>query len=205
LRQQRGGTASFDLSSTMYKDSSQNKSSGMVDLRSVRGSIDENSAKGLETGKYDATIRLLYSTARIYNNIYTELERLEESTNHVKPFQILRLPQEIRDKIYTYALCAADSVHATSQSPSTLTSANSSKPPAPGLLCVSKHIYHEVIGILYSKNIFRFQEPKQLCAFEQQIGLENCQRVKNICIWIEYPERHLEDMWRTESICTPYW
>jgi hypothetical protein len=53
---------------------------------------------------------------------------------------------------------------------------------------VNKQIYHEGIEILYSKNMFKFQYPRQLFAFEQPIGLENCKRMRNICIWIRFPE-----------------
>jgi hypothetical protein len=57
-----------------------------------------------------ATRRLLYSMARQHDRIYTELERLKESTGFNKPFPILLLPREIRNQIYTYSLCATNPV-----------------------------------------------------------------------------------------------
>jgi len=58
------------------------------------------------------------------------------------------------------------------------------KPPTSGILRTNKQIYHEAIEILYSKNIFNFREPEQLFAFENQIGSENCMRVRAMSIWI---------------------
>jgi hypothetical protein len=136
----------------------------------------------------DATERLFSSTARKYNNLYTELERLKESTGFDKPFPILRLPREIRDEIYTYALRAAISVDVISALNCTHTTENPNKPPAPGLLRVNKQIYQETIGILYSKNMLNFEFPGQLLDFEQQIGSRNRERVRNICIWIRFPD-----------------
>jgi hypothetical protein len=61
------------------------------------------------------------------------------------------------------------------------------KPPTPGLLLVNKQIYHESVAILYSSNIFKFQEAGHLFALEQQIGLHNCERVRNMLIWVRFP------------------
>jgi hypothetical protein len=130
--------------------------------------------------------RFLSSTARKYNNLYTELERLKEPTGHNKPFPILRLPREIRDEICIHALCATNMVIAMPILNCTHTTVNPDKPPAPGLLYVNKQIYHETIGILYSKNIFRFEEPRELFDFEEQIGATNRERVRNMCIWVGF-------------------
>lgn len=62
-----------------------------------------------------------------------------------------------------------------------------SSPPTSGILRTNKQIYHEAIEILYSKNIFKFHEPEHLFAFEDQIGSENCMRVREMSIWIMFP------------------
>jgi hypothetical protein len=142
------------------------------------------------SSKYETALRLLRSTARKYNRTYEELERLKESTGFNKPFTFLRLPREIRDKIYTYSLCAETLVDTASRwSIFVIDRDNPCKPPTLGLLRTNKQIYHEALEILYSKNIFNFQEPGQLFAFEEQIGFECRKRVKEICIWIRFPRR----------------
>ena len=157
----------------------------MIDLDRFLERLDD----GLDdSSKYEATLGFLCLTVRSYNKTCEELERLKELTGFNKPFPILRLPREIRDEIYTYSLCAAISVETRPQRPFFLTvKDNPFKPPTSGLLCTNKQIYHEAIEILYSKNIFKFQEPEHLFAFEKQIGPENCKRVREICIWTRFP------------------
>lgn len=157
----------------------------MVDLDRILESLDN----GLDDqSKYRAALGFLCSTVRSYNKTCEELERFKELTGFNKPFPILRLPREIRDEIYTYSLCAAISVETRPQRPYFFTvQDNLFKPPTSGLLCTNKQIYYEAIEILYSKNIFKFQEPEHLFDFEKQIGLENCKRVREICIWIRFP------------------
>lgn len=157
----------------------------MIDINQLLGSLDDCLD---DSSKHEAALRLLYSTARRYNETYNELERLKESIGFNKPFSILRLPREIRDKIYTYSLRAEISVNRMSAFILTLKN-NPFKPPTPGLLRANKQIYYEAIEILYSKNIFQFQEPEQLFAFEEQIGFENGKRVREICIWTKLPRR----------------
>jgi hypothetical protein len=127
---------------------------------------------------------MLRSTARRYNNLYSELERLKKVTGFNKPFPILNLPRELRDQIYTYSLRATlavdfipgpDCIHPTE---------HLHLPPTPGLLQVNRQIFHEAIDILYSTNIFRFGNASQLFAFQQEIGPENCDRVRKLRIWI---------------------
>jgi hypothetical protein len=142
-----------------------------------------------DSGKYEATLRLLWSTARRYNKTCEELERLQESTGFNKPFPFLRLPRELRDEIYTYSLRAAVSVETIPRFLIPIKN-NFFKPPTAGLLRANKQIYHEAIEILYSKNIFKFQEPGHLFAFEEQIGFENRKRVREICIWTMFPKNH---------------
>jgi hypothetical protein len=160
----------------------------MVDLELLLNDLIRGSDRLDDYGRCEATTRLLCATARRYNNIYTEFERLKESTCFNKPFPILRLPREIRDEIYTYALRADISVDVNPQFNCTLATENPFKPATPGLLRINKQTYQEAIEILYSKNMFKFQYSRQLFAFEEQIRLENCKRMRNICIWIRYPE-----------------
>ncbi|KAF2681080.1 hypothetical protein K458DRAFT_420987 [Lentithecium fluviatile CBS 122367] len=157
----------------------------MIDIHQLLDSINDSLD---DSGKYEATLRLLRSTARKYNEVYEELERLKEATGFNKPFPILRLPREIRDEIYTYSLCAAKPVETIPRWPMIgLDVDNPFKPPTPGLLRANKQIYREAVEILYSRNAFRFQEPGQLFAFEEQIRLESRKRVKEMCIWIRFP------------------
>ena len=158
----------------------------MIDIYRLLGSIDNDLD---DSGKYQATLRLLQSTVRKYNKSYEELERLKEATGFNKPFPIMRLPREIRDEIYTYSLRAASSVITTSQwfNP---TIDNPFKPPTPGLLRANKQIHHEAIAILYLKNFFKFKNPGHLFAFEEQIGSESRKRVKEICIGTRLPTRN---------------
>lgn len=166
----------------------------MVDFGRILESLDDCID---DWSKYQAALGFLCSTVRSYNKTCEELERFKELTGFNKPFTILRLPREIRDEIYAYCLCAPISVQTRPQRPFFLTvQDNPFKPPTSGLLCTNKQIYHEAIGILYSKNIFRFQEPEHLYAFEKQIGLENCKRVREICIWTRLP-------WGDEAILDP--
>ncbi|PQE33833.1 ethyl tert-butyl ether degradation ethd protein [Rutstroemia sp. NJR-2017a WRK4] len=150
----------------------------MIDIYQLLESVDDNRD---DSSKYEAARRLLYSTARRYNRTCEELERLRESTGFNKPFPILRLPREIRDEIYTYSLRAAIAVETTLQRPLIITDRdNPFKPPTSGLLRTNKQIYHEAI---------EFQEPGQLFAFEEQIGFENRNRVREISIWTRFPGR----------------
>ncbi len=129
----------------------------MIDLQQLLDSIDD----GLdESSRSEAMLRLLCSTIRRYNKTCEELERLKESTDLDKPFPFLRLPREIRDKIYTYSLRAASSVETTPRVLLALTAADYPfKPYTSGILRSNKQIYHEAIEILYSKNKVKFREP----------------------------------------------
>ncbi|KAF2240507.1 hypothetical protein BU26DRAFT_206785 [Trematosphaeria pertusa] len=160
----------------------------MINLDRLLESVDDGHLD--DSAKYGATLQLLYSTVRRYNRTYEELERLKAATGFNKPFPLLRLPRELRDEIYTYSLRAASSVETVPRRPFMLTEGdNPFKPPTAGLLRANKQVYHEAVGILYSKNVFRFQEPGQLFAFEEQIGVESRRRVREICIWIRFPGR----------------
>ncbi|KAH8711862.1 hypothetical protein GQ44DRAFT_433242 [Phaeosphaeriaceae sp. PMI808] len=129
----------------------------------------------------------LYTIVQKYNRSYMELERLKEFTGFNKPFPILRLPREIRDEIYSYSLIAKISVRTKPLLFPADNRDNPFVPLTPGLLLANKQIYQETIEMLYSQNIFFFEAPSDLFTFEEQIGPENCRRIKQICIWARFP------------------
>lgn len=141
--------------------------------------------------KYEVTLGFLCSTVRQHNQVCKELELLKDATGFNKPFPFLGLPREIRDEIYRYSLCSTNLVNTMSLY-MLFFKDNPYKPPTPGLLYTNKQIYHEAIDILYSKNIFRFGAPRVLFDFEQQIGPENCRRVKQISLWTRFPSEDQE-------------
>ena len=101
---------------------------------------------------------------------------------------MLCLPREIRDQIYGYSLCAAIQVEIGPKRDLPLSvEENPYNVPSPGLLRTNRQIYSEAIEILYAKNIFEFGAPKDLLAFAPQIGPINCQRVRQILLWIMLP------------------
>jgi hypothetical protein len=132
--------------------------------------------------KYDKLRRLLFSTVRAYNSVKEELEIAREALGIYKtPFPILRLPREIRDQIYEYALQALGVV-SPEPCPSNCLSLEKStwKPTTPDLCLVNKQVYGEAVQVLYSKNIFCFERAGQLLEFEKVIGLPNCGLVEHI-------------------------
>lgn len=111
-----------------------------------------------------------------------EPQRCEELTEFNQPSPFLRLPRELRDEIYRYSLCQEPLIEITRW---TLVDRDPSfKCPSPGLLRTSRQIYHESIEILYSKNTFAFEKPSHFFVFAEEIGPENRERVKKICIRI---------------------
>ncbi|PVI01869.1 hypothetical protein DM02DRAFT_613393 [Periconia macrospinosa] len=135
---------------------------------------------------------LLYATARRYNTL------LQEVTPHsAPPFPFLRLPRELRDEIYVYALCAPAYIEV--ESPQALTRpcqdllTNIHKPPTPGLLYVNKQVHAEAVESLYGSNTFRFQKPDAMRAFEARVGRANCTRVRRIGICVLFPDNYVDD------------
>lgn len=140
-------------------------------------------------GKLHAMRRHLFDMARKYNAAHDELERLKKTMGLDKPFPFLRLPRELRDQIYAYSLCAAEPVVSILELNRCFESRVEPycpyRPPTPGLLRANKQIYHETVGMLYSKNVFKFWEPGELVRFAKQIGIENRTRVRQIWIPLE--------------------
>jgi len=56
----------------------------------------------------------------------------------------------------------------------------------PGILQTCKQIYHEANSILYSQNVFKISEPKQMFRLIVQIGLVNFKLVKTLDIWVPW-------------------
>ena len=160
----------------------------MIDLYRLLNDLDRFD----DWNDYHRALRILCVTARRYNRIWEELEQIKELAGFNKPFPILRLPREIRDKIYKYSLSPIIEFDITHIQWGLPVKDNPFKCPTPGLLRTSKQIYHEAVEVLYSKNIFTFDVPSALIAFQSQIGPENCKRVRQICIWAEFPVRSRE-------------
>ena len=117
------------------------------------------------------------------SDIVTDDKTCEEVKRFDKPTAgFLDLPPEIRPKIYSHNLCFERKID-----PFSSNKGYPCKPPTPGLLRVNKKIYQEAVDVLYSKNIFHFAKPDHIFAFESQIGLENCKRVREISICIPFP------------------
>jgi hypothetical protein len=58
------------------------------------------------------------------------------------------------------------------------------KPSAPNLCLINKQIYRESVEVLYGKNTFSFDEPRDLLWFEEQIGSANRDLVQRIEIFV---------------------
>ena len=142
---------------------------------------------GILREEYDKLRRLMFSTTRAYNRVKEELDRGREALGICKmPFPILRLPREIRDQIYLYALQAQEIVSPDPCPSNCLTVEESNhRPPTPGLCFVNKQIYVETVPVLYSKNTFYFERAGQLLDFEKVIGPTNCQLIQHIQIYVE--------------------
>jgi hypothetical protein len=59
----------------------------------------------------------------------------------------------------------------------------------PRILQTCKEIYSEANPILYSQNVFEFDEPEQIFRLIEKIGLVNLKLVKTL---------HISVRWRTE-------
>ncbi|KAF1993969.1 hypothetical protein P154DRAFT_527389 [Amniculicola lignicola CBS 123094] len=160
----------------------------MIDLNSFVSDFEDGLPRyGMtNSDRYAAALQLLCSTARKYNQACEELDRLKAFVGFNKPFPFLRLPRELRDQIYTYCLCPATPVEPTRKTPLIPATDNPFKPPTPGLLRVNRQMYHEAGEVLYSRNMFRFDGPPSLRAFEGKIALESREQVKQICIHINF-------------------
>ncbi|KAI9705665.1 MAG: hypothetical protein M1820_005075 [Bogoriella megaspora] len=87
-----------------------------------------------------------------------------------------RLPRELRDRIYCYAL--------TSSQPFVWPSEHSSHGLAPALLATSKRILDETAPIVYGENKFMFNHPSDANMFVHIMSQQHACRITNICLRI---------------------
>ncbi|KAF2231981.1 hypothetical protein EV356DRAFT_506165 [Viridothelium virens] len=92
------------------------------------------------------------------------------------PSPFFRLPRELRDKIYAYAL--------TSSQPFIWPSEHSTHGLHPALLATSKAAYKEAAPILYSHNKFMFSHPSDANMFVHIMSREHAAAITNICLRI---------------------
>ncbi|KAL2356926.1 hypothetical protein BJ546DRAFT_1058546 [Cryomyces antarcticus] len=89
---------------------------------------------------------------------------------------LFRLPRELRDKIYTYAL--------TSDQPFWWPVEHCTQHLAPALLATSRTIYAETAPLLYSANRFMFSHPSDCNMFRFTMDQKHVQATTNICLRI---------------------
>lgn len=56
----------------------------------------------------------------------------------------------------------------------------------PGILRTCKQIHHEAHAILYSQNVFKITEPKDMFRFSAEIGIANIKLLRTLYIWVPY-------------------
>ena len=163
----------------------------MIDFKLLENEYNKRIVDALcEADVRDIAKSMIYSLARRYNNVCAELESLKDLAGFNKPFPFLRLPREIRDDIYGYALRAQVAVDVNPNPHYLPTERHRRLPPAPCLLLVNKQVYHESVAVLYSTNSFSFSEAGHLFAWGQKIGPRNCERVTRVRIWVRFAGFH---------------
>lgn len=121
------------------------------------------------------------------------------ATNHAKANNsatFLTLPVEIRLQIYDLLLVSRFD---RTQNPSwavgntyqkvvsvDMVQAPQYRTMEPGVLRTCKQVYHEANTILYSQNIFAFNEPEKMIRFVGQVGLVNVKLVKRLHLWVPW-------------------
>ncbi|KAI9803245.1 MAG: hypothetical protein M1825_002036 [Sarcosagium campestre] len=111
----------------------------------------------------------------------------KENNNGIRPqpgkCHLLRLPREIRLRIYGYLLKSPSSIKVQR----TLTSSRSRRPSAnphllhPAILSTCRIIHHEATSVLYGQNLFQSQSGhrgRSLDVFQARIGLANAAAIK---------------------------
>ncbi|KAG9244966.1 hypothetical protein BJ878DRAFT_42376 [Calycina marina] len=157
----------------------------MIDLHELARQV-ESTIQDPER-QNEAIKRLLFATARKHNRTLRELQCLKQELGRDdSPLNFLSLPREIRDEVYLYSLRPIGSATHVSLIPwyflTAETYASMHKPPIPGLLTTSKQVYTEARDILYTKNIFYFDEPHEITEFAKDIGSVNSSIVQQISI-----------------------
>ncbi|CZR52175.1 uncharacterized protein PAC_02052 [Phialocephala subalpina] len=121
---------------------------------------------------------------------------LPDEVKRNKEITLLTLPVEIRLRIYDQILVSrfdrtqnpSWAVGSTDQKKISLgmIQAPQYRTMEPGILQTCKQINHEANQILYSQNVFKVTEPKQMSRLIAQIGLLNFRLIKNLHIWVPY-------------------
>ena len=152
-----------------------------------------------KTNEINFLVRNLVLITEKYNRTFQELENIKEVSGFNKEFPFLRLPREIRDRIYAYSLRRHTSSMKRPNS-SKYTSLHSylrtcrHQHLATGLLTTNKLVYTEAVEVLYSQTKFVFAIAGKFLEFENQIGPINRDFIRSIEIhphiaeWAGSPE-----------------
>ncbi|KAI9771413.1 MAG: hypothetical protein M1839_002803 [Geoglossum umbratile] len=130
--------------------------------------------------------RRLCAVETKYAAAVEELERARDALGYYKiPFRFLKLPREIRDQIYLYALQAP--IEARPQPIRVIRKRQAMfKPPTPSLCLLNRQVYEEANEILYTKNTIAFDEPQQIPDFLGKIGMRNRDLIRSISVFVIY-------------------
>jgi len=105
---------------------------------------------------------------------------------HEPTFSFLKLPREVRDLIYTYALKREKSVKPQLSPAASKYLRNLYwKPKGPSICLLNQQIWEEANIILYSTNVFRFSNGYALRCFEAAVGKDNLDLIRRIEISLE--------------------
>ena len=110
---------------------------------------------------------------------HLELELVGRKGNKLT-FPFLRLPREVRNRIYLYALMCPAYAKLSSQYMDLF------KPPTPALYLVNRQLSAEANEILYSMNTMHFEEPEDIHNYLEAIGTINKAYIRSISIWFDY-------------------
>ncbi|KAI9660652.1 MAG: hypothetical protein M1821_010004 [Bathelium mastoideum] len=102
------------------------------------------------------------------------MDGVKGASDHHDPSPLFRLPRELRDRIYTYAL--------TSTQPFIWPCEHSNHGLNPALLAVSKTLYREAAPILYAANKFMFSHPSDANMFVHIMDEHYASTITNICL-----------------------
>lgn len=103
-------------------------------------------------------------------------------------FDFLRLPREVRDQIYSYALLVPAQVTTAPRQSATPTHIKY-KPLAPNICRLNKQTHEEGCEILYGRNVFHFSSPGELLSFEEKTGEKNRDLVQSVDILVMFLTR----------------
>lgn len=87
-------------------------------------------------------------------------------------FQLLKLPRELRDKIYLHALTQRHSITWPAKRNATTLS--------PALLATCKQVYEEAAPLLYTANGFIFLHPSDCCVFQWTMDHNHARKMSKV-------------------------